>query len=119
MRIYLAGPMSGRKNYNRDAFNEAATNFRAQGHEVVSPVELDEAVYGPEILTSATGDPSDADARGFSREQVYVRDHEALSTCDTIAMLEGWQNSLGAMAEWYGARQLKKKIMYQASGGWI
>ncbi len=67
MRIYLAGPMTRRKNYNRDAFREAAVYFRAQGHEVISPVELDEAVYGPDILTSETGDPADADAKGFNR----------------------------------------------------
>ena len=37
MRLYLAGPMSGIKDFNFPAFNEAAEHLRKLGYEVFNP----------------------------------------------------------------------------------
>ena len=41
MRLYLAGPMSGIKDFNFPAFNEAAEHLRKLGYEVFNPAEDD------------------------------------------------------------------------------
>jgi hypothetical protein len=41
MKVYLAGPMTGYPRWNFDAFDEAARQLRSDGHDVVSPHELD------------------------------------------------------------------------------
>lgn len=39
-RIYVIGPITGRPNENREAFEEAAGRLRAAGHEVTIPHDL-------------------------------------------------------------------------------
>ena len=39
-RYYLAGPMSGIPELNFPAFHRETAHFRAQGHEVVNPAEI-------------------------------------------------------------------------------
>lgn len=39
MRIYVCGPMSNLPELNYPAFNQAATQLRAEGHEVINPAE--------------------------------------------------------------------------------
>lgn len=38
--VYIAGPMSGKKDYNYPAFEAAAAEIRAAGYNVISPHEL-------------------------------------------------------------------------------
>ena len=45
-------------------------------------------------------------------EDFMVRDLEALSTCTHIAMLEGWEDSKGAMREKKEAEKMGLEIMY-------
>jgi hypothetical protein len=45
MRIYVAGPMTGYEHDNAPAFERAATMLRAQGHDVVTPIELNAAIW--------------------------------------------------------------------------
>lgn len=40
MRIYVIGPITGRQNENKPAFEEAAARLRAAGHEVTMPHDL-------------------------------------------------------------------------------
>jgi hypothetical protein len=42
MHVYLAGPMSGKEQFNYPAFREAASVLRDWGYEVTNPVEIDD-----------------------------------------------------------------------------
>jgi hypothetical protein len=83
-RIYLAGPMSGLPEYNFPAFRDAAARLRALLFDVVSPVELD---HGP-------GEPG-----SYSNQHYLRNDLRALLDCDAIALLPGWEQSIGARCE--------------------
>lgn len=101
MRLYLAGPMTGLPQFNIPAFDAAAARLRAEGHEVISPVELD----GPEAraasLASPDGAPDTLATHGFEYEDFLERDTEVLrsSDLDAIVMLPGWARSRGANRE--------------------
>lgn len=78
--------MSGVPEHNFPAFNEQAKRLRALGYKVVNPAELN-----PE---------------GTSWADCMRKDIAQLVTCDTIAKLDGWQNSKGATVEVELARKL-------------
>ena len=40
-RVYLTGPMTGIKDFNRPVFRQAADALRKKGFDVVSPDDLD------------------------------------------------------------------------------
>lgn len=40
MRLYLAGPMSGIKDFNAPLFHAEAKRLRDIGHDVVNPAEI-------------------------------------------------------------------------------
>lgn len=84
-RIYIAGPMRGYPEHNIPAFRAAAAMFRGLGYDVVSPVEVGEALGGQDCgLTAAD----------------FVRaDLRELLTCEAIAVLPGWEASVGARCE--------------------
>ena len=81
MKIYIAGPMTGLPDYNHPAFHEAAKRFRAADWNVLNPAETD------------GGDTSKA------RSYYMRQDFEKLLQADAIALLPGWENSLGARIE--------------------
>ncbi len=100
MRIYLAGPMTGKPHFNYEAFQEATRLLRAAGHIVTSPVQLDMATYGIEMFyNNATGDPDKAKAEGFDLRQAAIIDLNCLINSEAIALLPGFEESRGAMAE--------------------
>lgn len=79
-RVYLAGPMTGLPDFNFPAFHAAAARLRADGHHVENPAE-----------NSA---PPCGSWEGYMRLAIAQ-----LITCDTIALLPGWENSRGASIE--------------------
>lgn len=100
MRIYLAGPMRGIKDFNFPAFHEAAASLRAQGHEVFNPAERDEQEHGVEVGKSETGDLAEAATKGFNHRAAMAADTKWIALhAEGIAMLPGWEKSRGASAE--------------------
>jgi nucleoside 2-deoxyribosyltransferase len=98
MRIYLAGPMRGLPNLNREAFDYWAAKLRADGHEVFSPAENNEKIYGAHIYRdNPEGDEGKAGIDGrvvFEHDLVWICRH-----ADAVALMPGWENSKGAKAE--------------------
>jgi len=91
LKVYLAGPISGRKNYHK-AFGEAAFHLRKSGHDVFDPAHANQ------------------EGRPLKRIMAYLLPQ--LCDCDAIAMLPGWWRSGGARIEWLLARYLGLKVLY-------
>lgn len=92
--IYIAGPMTGYENYNFDAFNNAAKQFRDKGYEVRNPAE-----HGV--------------VEGAEWEDYMAYDLTQLGECGVIYLLKGWQMSKGACLEQLIAQNLNMKIVYE------
>lgn len=75
-RLYLSGPMQGIEDWNHPAFHDAAKRLRDVGYEVLNPAE-----YGSGVLVW---------------EDCMRRDLIDLLTCDSVAVLPGWEESRGA-----------------------
>lgn len=91
-RIYISGPMSGLPDHNFPAFNAEAARLRALGYDVVNPVDINP-------------DP------GTSWHECLRNDLAALLTCDTLALLPGWQGSTGAHLEMHVAHRIAMPIV--------
>lgn len=98
MKIYLAGPMSNLPQFNFPAFYMAAAALRAQGFEVISPAELDDAEDNGKAMKSETGNPIDANRTWGS---FLARDVKVIADqgVEGIVFLPNWQNSRGARLE--------------------
>jgi len=80
MKAYIAGPMTGLPDFNYPAFNRAAAQLRALGHEVLNPAENPVPPCG----TWA----------GYMRMALAQ-----LVQCEAIVLLPGWTDSKGALIE--------------------
>lgn len=86
MIIYLAGPMTGVPQLNFPAFEKAAQDLRALGHEVISPAEMDrEHGYDQD--------------HGPGYPEAISWDMDAIRKAEVIALLPGWENSRGTCWE--------------------
>ncbi len=98
---YVAGPMRGYPNFNRDAFLDCADTLRADGHTAFDPGAADEDEYGAELFDNDTGSEEQAVAEhNFDlRDALNVDTTWICEHADGIVLLPGWQASLGATAE--------------------
>lgn len=106
-KLYIAGPMTGYKRYNFDAFYRAEEILvRYAGYEAYNPARVDMEDHGFDPDTSDAPTPEEL-------KLIMKRDCEALLECDGIYMLEGWEKSLGARAEHALALSVGMKIHYE------
>lgn len=90
MIVYIAGPITGVMDYEKK-FNEAERLLTEQGFTVLNPAWLPQGL----------GDCDD-----------YMRIClPMIALADTVAMLDGWQDSRGACREWGYAKALDKYII--------
>ncbi|WP_447896011.1 DUF4406 domain-containing protein [Vreelandella sp. GE22] len=87
-RIYISGPMTGLPGLNFGTFNFLALKLRTLGFEVVNPAEKQ----------SELGE--------LTWEEYLREDLRDMLTCDTIALLPGWENSRGAQLELHVAHRV-------------
>jgi hypothetical protein len=106
MRMYLAGPMRGVPEFNHPAFRKAATILRLQGHVVFSPAENDIETFGIDFLNlNQAGDEYEAariigtTALDMRRKVIRVDLNWICDEAEAIALLPGWEVSLGARVE--------------------
>lgn len=81
MKVCLAGPMSGLPDFNYPAFNAVAAWLREQSYEVFNPAE------------SFAGDTT------LARAQYLRASLREATFCDRLLLLDGWENSRGAILE--------------------
>jgi len=96
MRVYIAGPMTGRPEFNFPAFDDAAERWRRQGFDVVSPAEHDRET-GLDV-TGTTGRES-LEELGFDLRAALLWDLQQVAACDGLVLLTGWETSSGVRAE--------------------
>ncbi len=110
---YIAGPIRHKKWYHAPAFYQADKALRQQGFDVLNPHKQDKDA-GFDVYQL---DPADHDwstyPPGFDKEACYKRCIEAVTECDLIYMLKGWQKSTGASAEHALAKWMGKEIIYE------
>ncbi len=95
MRLYIAGPARGQRRMGFPAFMEAENRLRLAGYEVHNPAADAILHYG--------ANPDKGTLR--SPEQVWPRIQKNLRSCQGIAFLPGWQQSVGARMEfWFAVR---------------
>lgn len=90
-RVYLSGAMSGKDDLNFPLFNREATRLRSMGYRVVNPAELN-----PDPRTPW--------------HECMKNDLKALLDCESIVMLEGWEDSQGAHLELHIAHRVGIKV---------
>lgn len=91
-KIYISGPMTGRPNYNHPAFNAEAARLRALGYEVVNPAEINASI-------------------NLTWHECLRRDLQEMLSCDAVALIDGWHDSIGAHLELHVAHRVGLKIM--------
>lgn len=113
MKIYLAGPMRGYKDFNFPAFKAAAALLRADGHSVFSPAEQDiKRQGGVDIAKGTSGELAEIEVQGFSIRDAIFDDLEyIIREADAIALLPGWEASKGVAAELATAKFLNLEII--------
>ena len=91
-RIYVSGPMTGKKDYNRQEFAEVTRFLRNQGAEV----------FNPAFATKGLDRPHEA---FMVRDLHQLTEHmDGKPYYDYIAQLPGWEKSPGAKLEYIVAQ---------------
>ncbi len=75
LKVYIAGPMSGLPNFNRDRFNEVAGLVVESGNIPLNPATLPDGLPKRDFVIAM------------------------LQCADAIYLIEGWEKSAGARAE--------------------
>lgn len=109
MRVYVAGPMTGKPLYNFPAFDAAKARWEAAGHNVTTPADITREAWDAEH--GRAFDPaSDACEYGsWALCSMFSLDLAAVCAAHVIALLPGWEQSKGARIEIAVAKQLGNK----------
>lgn len=105
--LYLAGPMRGRPDQNAKAFDDAEAALRSKGFSnVVNP-----ATISKQCGMDLSKEPTDDEVRLAMATDVGIIVREV----DAMVMLPGWENSVGATAEYHLARWKKIPVLLYPS----
>lgn len=100
--VYISGQMAGIKDYNYPKFDEVENELLNQGHTVVNPANIARGIEFPKGLTDEEKYPI------FMEEDI-----KSLTSCNSIFLLKGWENSKGAKIELKVALDLKIEIILE------
>ena len=105
-KVYISGPMRGVKDHNHSEFCEAQQRLEQAGYQVFNPSAIARCMgYGPPGTSK-----SDSEQIGALRH-VFQSDIACLYSSYTIALLPGWERSVGARAEYCLAMVLGLKVV--------
>lgn len=108
IRVYLAGPMSGRPAFNRRGFEEAAYAARMRGFEPINPHEVDPSHDGPCPLGPTMVYRGQEHPYGCWLKAAL----RLMLTCEAVLMLPLWHMSTGATLEHQVAQACSMPIDY-------
>jgi hypothetical protein len=111
MAIYIAGPMTGRVDWNFPLFFTVERQLRARGYRPINPAKND----GPTLSRAV------ANAREGKHPWAYYmrRDMRHLSRADGLCLLQDWEASKGATLEHHIAWALGMPIVRWVQPGGI
>lgn len=112
-RIYIAGPMRGIPYYNFDAFLAAEDLLKTAEWNVCNPARLDLARgFDPRKIEDPNYDWSSVpeEELELTIRDIAKRDLANVLACDAIYMLSGWEQSIGATAEYAAAKFARLEI---------
>ena len=91
-KVFISGPMSGIKDFNKPAFDKAEEYLTQAGFSVFNPARMhfDDA---------------------WTHEEIMRIDLAALAQCDYILMLDKWYYSKGAIQEYHYANAIGVELM--------
>ena len=107
-RAYVAGPMTGLKDFNFPAFFEASDKLRAEGISPINPAQHDLDTDAVHLV-----DGEYKTTPWFDLTQTLLWDLQQVAQADAIYLLNGWEKSKGARAEHALAVALGKEIMFE------
>jgi len=111
MKIYIAGPMTGHKDWNFPAFFEAEETLKGLGYEVINPAHNDGKTLEEALLRAGRPDAPNNTWGDYMR-----RDLPHVLAVDCVCVLEGWRNSKGATLEVQVAEALDLPIYILKDG---
>ena len=131
MRVYCSGPMTGKPDLNRPAFDAAEKRLTAQGHFVINPHRISE-LFGTAEAGASFAEyyrMLDLDANFLDHmpatqtlertriaRAVMDADLAAVRSCDAIYLLRGWESSRGAKKELAEAIAHGLTVMQEGAG---
>jgi hypothetical protein len=96
MTVYLSGPMTGYKNYNKEGFDRAKEEVAKRFPKTDM---LTVQVVNPHGISKLV----EASARSSGREPEYMdylhEDIKWMVDCDAVLTLDGWEKSRGSVIE--------------------
>lgn len=101
--FYICGPMRGLPFFNFPAFDGARDYGKSLGYNIISPADLDRECGIDPIKDPAS--PQRAEASPNTLHNIVARDVDVLlnrlkkTRGDGLALLPGWEHSVGGMAE--------------------
>lgn len=107
IRIFLSGPISGKPNLNREAFNAEEILLLEAGNTVFSPFHITPPSEETLGFWEAIGWKKEEEWRYYMKVCVGQ-----IPLCDEMRMLPDWQNSKGSVWEHRIAQMLGIPITY-------
>ena len=111
MKLYIAGPMTGYKEWNFPAFFKAEEELKLLGVDVINPAHNDGPTLEEAMESAGTPERPNHNWAWYMR-----RDLPHVMECDAICVLEGWRESKGARLEVHVAKALGMPIMVLRNG---
>lgn len=106
MRVYISGPMTGKIDMNKAAFDAMAELIREDGDDPAIPYEIGERVPGMY-----------KDWAEMSYEEQYdaymKEDLREMLLCDAVVALPNWGKSKGARIEVFTAQAVHIPVSFQ------
>ena len=96
-KVYISGPITGTKDY-MSRFSTAHLSLARQGYSVVNPAMVNAML--PEDTTY---------------DEYMAMSFAMLDMCDSVYMLDGWENSKGAKMEFERAKEKGMNIYFQTA----
>lgn len=94
-KVYIAGPMRGLPGWNFSSFDKAEKTWREAGWQVMSPAQTYRAMGYPDPPVIGISYPTD---REHLLHVIQV-DLACIYTVKAVALLPGWENSVGCTVE--------------------
>lgn len=98
-RIYVSGPMTGKRMLNFAAFDRARDALEADGWDVISPADHDRSIG--------------ADPLKLDRHKLMAWDIGRVLSCHAIHLLRGWERSEGACTELAVAKAIGLEVCWE------